>query len=261
MCVSSAQETRPKRRFPEVRKTFKVLSTPYPSTKLCKLRSQAVSIDLTCECFKQYTSYNFFKILHKARGHKCNWAVEKWNWEYFMHLKLLSPPGSSLKIVRKTGPLSAHFHVLLLKDVWSLVKYHFSGEYSATNCVIWDLYLITTQRNFEMADEKVRTSLCGVPTGPQDSDFVWSDLPITGRSPPTRRAGRRCDVKLAPSWNMPWLPGSPWGVSVAAFGQMPRVLPQKGDNFSFLLAQILRVRASSGHDSRKESAKPQGVTW
>ncbi len=38
------------------------------------------------------------------------------------------------------------------------------------------------------------------------------------------------------------------------------VLPQKGDNFSFFLAQILRVCASSGHDSRKESAKPQGVT-
>ncbi len=38
------------------------------------------------------------------------------------------------------------------------------------------------------------------------------------------------------------------------------VLPQKGDNFSFLLAQILRVCTSSGHDSRKESTKPQGVT-
>ncbi len=31
------------------------------------------------------------------------------------------------------------------------------------------------------------------------------------------------------------------------------VLPQKGDNFPFFLAQILRVRASSGHDSREES--------
>ncbi len=38
------------------------------------------------------------------------------------------------------------------------------------------------------------------------------------------------------------------------------VLPQKGNNFPLFLASILRVSASSGHDSRKESAQPQGVT-
>ncbi len=82
------------------------------------------------------------------------------------------------------------------------------------------------------------------------SDPCGVTYPFIGRSPPTRRGGRSLDHPGVCLWQ----PLNGCLVCKATSD----VLPQKGNDLTFFLAKVLRIRPSGSHDSQRECKTTRG---